>query len=274
MSVIRNAIFLVLIGVGARAAAHDFWIQPTRWEVGPRESFQLRLEVGHGPYRQRSPIAVRRVIRFEAVAANGRKFDLRPRLQIGAPEGDANAGFALPGSYLVVLETDNRAESHLPAIRFNDYLNVEGLTPALAIRNRTGRANADGAENYSRHAKTILQVGPYDGRSQAQVIRPVGLQLEIVPERSPLGLAHGGQLPVRVYYYGRPLSGALVKLNNLDHDAEPIEMHRTDQEGRATFNVPGKGSWQLNVIWTRPQPASELTDFDTSFSSLSFGITG
>jgi len=68
MSVIRNAIFLVLIGVGARAAAHDFWIQPTRWEVGPRESFQLRLEVGHGPYRQRSPIAVRRVIRFEAVA--------------------------------------------------------------------------------------------------------------------------------------------------------------------------------------------------------------
>jgi len=34
----------------------------------------------------------------------------------------------------VVLETDDRAQSHLPAIRFNDYLRAEGLTAALEQR--------------------------------------------------------------------------------------------------------------------------------------------
>ncbi len=70
---------------------------------------------------------------------------------------------------------------------------------------------------------------------------------------------------------GFALAGALVKLNDLDHDAEPVAMRRSDAQGRAVFRLPGKGNWQLNVIWTRPQPKTSLTDFDTSFSSLSFG---
>ena len=178
------------------------------------------------------------------------------------------------GTYLIVLETDNRAESHLPAIRFNDYLKVEGLTPALMLRTRTGRTAADGAENYSRHAKTIVQVGSVDSRGQARIVRPAGLKLEIVPEVSPATIGPGGTLPLRIFYQGVPLPGALVKLNDLDHDAQPIAMRRSDAQGRVAFASPGKGNWQINVIWTRPLPNTSLADFDTSFSSLSFGIGG
>ena len=102
-------------------------------------------------------------------------------------------------------------------------------------------------------------------------MRPAGLALEIVPETSPLTVERGGSLPVRIYYRGKPLAGALVKLNDLDHDAQPIETHWSDAQGRVVFAIPGKRSWQLNVIWTQSQPDTSLTDFDTSFSSLSFG---
>ncbi|MGY4395437.1 putative GH25 family protein [Sphingomonas sp. UYAg733] len=263
---------LGVLCLATAADAHDFWLQPARWRAGPGEPIGLTLQVGHGAYRQRSPVPSSRVIRFEAIAPDGRRIDLRNGLHIGGSSEDAAIAFGKPGTYSIVLETDNRAESHLPAIRFNDYLRVEGLTPAIALRARAGKSDADGAENYSRHARTIVQIGPLDPRGQGQIVRPAGLALEIVPEVSPLAAARGGALPVRIYYRGRPLAGALVKLNDLAHDAQPIEMHRSDAQGRTVFAMPGKGSWQLNVIWTRPQPRSSLTDFDTSFSSLSFGL--
>ena len=87
---------------------------------------------------------------------------------------------------MLVLETDARAQSHLPAIRFNDYLKVEGLTPALEQRELTHRMSADGSENYSRRAKSLVQVGTREVASQGQVTEPLGLPLEIVPEQKPL----------------------------------------------------------------------------------------
>jgi len=169
-----------------------------------------------------------------------------------------------------VLETNNRAMTSLPAIRFNDYLRAEGLTPALAERERTRRMDRDGAERYGRHAKALVQVGS-PGTDTTIATRPLGLALEIVPERNPYALPHSDELPIHVLYLGQPLPGALVKLTRLEHDESPVETHRTDAAGRAVFSVPAHGSWLLNVIWTRPLPPADDMDFETSFSSLAFG---
>jgi uncharacterized GH25 family protein len=263
---------LFLVATATAAGAHDFWLQPTKWQVDPGEPVAVTLQVGHGAARQRSPIPARRILRFDARSADGRRIDLTPSLHIGQPADDATLSFDAPGAYVVMLETDNRAESHLSAARFNDYLKDEGVTPAAALRARTGRIDADGAENYSRHAKTIIQVGALSPRDQAALARPAGLVLELVPLASPAQLSAGETMPVRVYYRGAPLAGALVKLNDLDHDAEPVAMRRTEANGVANFAIPRRGQWQFNVIWTRPQGQKSLTDFDTSFSSLTFAI--
>ena len=268
----RRIPVLCLAAVASAASAHDFWLQPVRWQAGPDQPIALTLQVGHGPNRQRSLIPNSRIVRFEAIGPDGRRIDLRQGLHIGGTSDDAVVAFAKPGTYSILLETDNRAESHLPAIRFNDYLKAEGLTPAILLRTSKGQTGADGAENYSRHARTFVQVGPVDHHGQPQIVDPVGLALEIVPEMSLATAVRAGALPVRILYHGRPLAGALVKLNDIDHDAEPVEMRQSDARGRAVFSMPGPGSWQFNVIWTQPQPRTSLTDFDTSFSSLSFGI--
>ena len=256
--------------VAPAAFAHDFWIQPVTWRIDQPGTLDVTLQVGHGPYRQRSPIPVSRIVRFDAIAADGRRTDVRHQLHMGAPVGDATILLALPGTWLLALETDYRAESHLPAVRYNDYLRAEGLIPALDLRGRTGTTEADGAENYARHAKALVQVGPLDQRAQAMIVKPVGMALEIVPEQSPFALPRTMMLPVRVLYHGRPLAGALVKLTELAHDAEPVEMHRSDGSGRVAFAMPGHGSWLINVIWTRPQPRDRPNEFETDFSSLSF----
>jgi uncharacterized GH25 family protein len=193
-------------------------------------------------------------------------------LQLGQNSIDGSFLFPKPGTYVLVLETDNRAQSHLPAIRFNDYLKVEGLTPALERRARAHRSDEDGSENYSRCAKSLVQVGPARSMSQSLVQKAIGLPLEIVPEQSPYATPRPGSLPIHVIYEGRVLAGALVKLTKLEQDELPFETHVTDESGRAVFAMPASGTWLLNVIWTKVSSSSQETDFETVFSSLSFGL--
>ena len=272
----RTVLLVAALWCTPAARGHDFWLQPREYWPPAGVATPLTLQVGHGPYRQRSPIPARRITRFGAIGPRGELLDLRGRLHPGEPLEDGSLLLPETGTYVVVLETDNRAQSHLPAIRFNDYLQVEGLTPALEERRRLHRMDADGSEIYSRHAKALVRVSTGAGEvgSSDGVTRPVGLPLEIVPEVNPYAAPRPAALPIQVLYQGRPLPGALVKLTALEHDAEPFEAHRTDAGGRATFTLPDQGTWLLNVIWTRPLPKTEETDFETVFSSLSFGFSG
>ena len=168
---------------------------------------------------------------------------------------------------MIVMET-NHTGSELPFVRFNDYARDEGLTPIIAARAKAGSTSTTGREIYSRRATALIQVG--NARTQ-NVTRPVGLTLEIVPQINPYELAASAAFPVQVLYDGKPLAGATIKLNNLDFDAKPLAIKLTDAQGRAAFDLPRTGRWQLNVVWSKPVTGNPAADFDTTFSSLAFG---
>lgn len=260
-----------LLCAPSAALAHDFWIQPDRFQVPAGEAAPMTLQVGHGPDRQRSSLPLRRVVRFDATTPAGRTLDLSGDLSLGAAAADGVLRLPEPGFYVVALASDAKAQSHLAADRFNAYAADEGLEPALAARARSGLQAADATERYSRQAKAIVQVGPATSATAEAVTRPAGLQLEIVPEVNPAAAPAGAGLPVRVFYEGKPLANALVKMTDLANDAAPFETHRTDAEGRARFTLPKAGAWLLNVVWTRPLK-DEGVDFETTFSSLSFAV--
>ena len=267
----NKAVVLTLALCGtAVVQAHDFWVEPVSYVTAADVPIPVMLQVGHGPYRQRSPLPLRRIMRFSAIAPDATSADLRGSLHLGDAVDDGQLRLEQPGTYVVVLETDNRAQSHLPPVRFNDYLRVEGLTAVVAERERTHRMDADGSESYSRHSKALVKVGSRTAAA-SPVTRPVGMPLEIVPEVDPYAVPKSTSVPFHVLFEGKPLSGALVKLTNLDHDAEPVETHLTDEDGYSSFVVPDRGRWLLNVIWSKPLPVTRETDFETYFSSLSFG---
>ena len=265
----RRSILALALLAATPAAAHDFWIQPAQFRLDRPGSTKLTLQVGHGAEHQRSQIRAGRITRFGAIAPDGGERNLRAALHIG-DDSDAAFGLTGEGAHVLVLETDDHAQSHLPASRYNAYLAEEGLTPVALARTQADRTGAEGSETYRRAAKAIIQVG--QGSDQGQATRPFGLPLEIVPERSPYALPRAAKLPVRVLLHGRPLPGALVKLTDLDHDASPVGTSRTDAEGRAVFPLPGSGLSQLNVVWSEPRPEGAETEYETTFSSLAFGF--
>lgn len=262
-------ISLTLICAGA-ASGHDLWVQPAAFRIPTSGTIPVSILVGHGKDRENWGIRSDRIILLRSKGPDGRIVDLKPLIRRGTAAPAIPLPFATPGTHLLAMQSSS-ASSDLPAARFNAYLGDEGLTPAIVHRQRLGAAGRSGRETYSRRAKALIQVGPANPKAQSPATDRLGFTLEIVPERSPYGLGAAEALPVRVYYEGRPLPGALVKLTNLDADAKPVATQRTDRSGRARFKVPSQGKWLLNVLWTKPIANNPEADYETIFSSMSFG---
>ena len=252
------------------AVAHDFWLQVRPFVMAAPTRVLMTVQVGHGQARDRWGVDASHVVRFHTVGPDG-DIDRKSSLTLGAVGFDAIVPLSRPGGYVLAMET-TPTPSQLPFLRFNDYVNAEGITPIIETRHRLNEDRADGREIYSRRAKTILQAGPVDAAAIARITHPIGMTLEIVPERHPQTLGADRKLPVRVLFNGRPLRGALVKLTDLDADAEPVAKLRTGADGRCVMNIPKPGKWQLNVIWSVPLQRDAHADFATTFASLAFAL--
>lgn len=251
------------------AFAHDFWIQPPAFRVPPDRPVPFNLLVGHGQYRERWQGDGSLIVTLADLAPGGR-FDLRNRFRAFGRTVDVFAPARDPGLHILMMQT-RPVPSNLPFGRFNEFIREEGLTPIINARLHAGTVSTPGREFYSRRAKALVQVGPPSGRPDPRVTKPLGLSLEIVPERDPYALGKDRTLPVHVLYEGRRLPGALVKLRDLHNDEIPVAMARTDRNGRAVFRIPATGQWLVNVVWSRPLKGDVRADFDTVFSSLTFG---
>jgi uncharacterized GH25 family protein len=268
---VRSAFWAIgAAAVSLPASAHDFWLQPAPFWTSPGVIVPMVMLVGHGGARQRASIALDRFNLFRAAGPTG-VTDRKGELTLNQKVADASLGFAKPGTYVVYFSTTN-VPSELPAMRFNDYAAAEGLTLVTRQRVALGKTGAPGREFYSRRGKALLQVGLPGNLAQSHVTAPVGLSLEIVPLINPYRPGPAASLPVQIVYQGRPLAGALVKLNNLDADDRPVEVRRSDANGRAEFQLKRNGRWQLNVVWSQPLTNNRSADFLTTFSSLTFGF--
>ena len=264
----RLAVMLCALTMSA-ASAHDFWLQPLRFFIAAPGPVPIQILVGHGSARDRWGQQADRVVLFSSIGPDG-IVDRRSALRLGGAGFDALPVVGKQGTYVFAFQS-TAAKSDLPFLRFNDYVTTEGITPISVHRARAGTERKNGRELYSRRAKAIVDVGPVDAAGGTRATRPLGLSLEIVPDRHPRTLKPGDAMGVRVFYHRKPLGGALVKLTNLDADEKPIATARTDSAGRARFVTPAAGSWQFNIVWSDVVTGNPDADYATTFSSLSFG---
>jgi len=176
------------------------------------------------------------------------------------------------GTHILMIETTS-ASSILPADSFNAYLKEEGLTPIKLDRENKQLETADGREIYSRRGKALIQIGPLnEAASSNYVTQPLGLTLEIVPQTNPYAINAGEPLTSTIYYRGKPTQGVTIGLISLDTELGLIDIQKTNSKGEVTFKRPETGEWMLHAVWSDPLEDTRMADYDTIFSSLSFGF--
>ena len=130
----RLVLVAACLAAATPAAAHEFWLAPSRYRAGAGERVSLSAFVGTGFRGEAVPYAVPRAVRFQLSSA--RVLDLKPATRNGELTW---AGFVVPddGGVIVAYQS-NFASIELPAAAFDAYLALEGLEGPRAARARLG----------------------------------------------------------------------------------------------------------------------------------------
>jgi uncharacterized GH25 family protein len=261
----RTALLLALaLFTAAPARAHEYWLAPSTWRVGPGETVAFGAQAGVGFAGERKLYSPERVVRL--IARAGRELDLTPVANAGDSTW-ARFAAADAGGLLLAYES-NFATLTLDAPEFDRYLADEGLDGPLAAR-RAARDAGPGHERYRRCAKAWLS-----GSNPSRATRPLGLPLEIVPLAAPGASA---TLRVRVLFAGRPLAGARLRawhqpLDPARRDSVAARWSgRTDARGEASVAVAEAGEWLLSAVHMIPSREPTAADWESTWASLTFG---
>ncbi len=254
------AIATIVVIAVAPTAAHDFWIEPSSFHPEPGSIVAIGLRAGQGfvgdPVRRSSELIEQFVVRV------GDREE-----QVGGSDGSDPAGILMADGRetAVVAYRGKPAYIELPADRFEDYLRLEGLEAIVARRRDRGKSATPGLEYFTRYAKALLA-----GQSPSRgVTRPVGFELEIVPDADPT--RQSGAFAGTVLHRGAPLPGALVVAMPRANPSERSAV-RTDARGAFTFARLKPGVWLIKSVHMVEAGWFSRADWQSLWASLTFEV--
>jgi uncharacterized GH25 family protein len=185
----------------------------------------------------------------------------------------------------------------LAAKDFNSYLEHEGAPDMLAWRTENNALEDDAVERYSKHVKTIFQVGNALSLDWKAVL---GYPLEFVPLENPYDIHIGHALNVQLLFGGKPLANQLVYVGNEattnektgqehshadngghthehtiseenNHQNTDSNKFRTDENGILQIAITAAGVWHLKAIHLVPSHEDGLTH-ESNWATLTFAV--
>jgi len=189
----------------------------------------------------------------------------------------------------------------LAAEDFNNYLEHDGVLDMLAWREENDALDRAAVEKYSKHVKTIFQVGDTFSEDWKAVL---GYPIEFVPEQNPYDLHPGHTLSIQLLSEGRPLADQLVYVGHRQSGGGLAEMQseaehthqdgtthshetagqaesghshhetlqlRTDDTGRINVRITDTGVWYVRTIRLEAMEEEGLTH-ESNWATLTFGI--
>jgi uncharacterized GH25 family protein len=247
------------------AAAHDYWIEASNFQLKSEARVLFYLRVGEHFSGKPAAFASEWVKRFRIDSATQQ----RPvTLLRQDPAGMAK----VQEKGLQVVSFENTPTYlELPADRFNSYLHAEGLEGVLRARQEAGTNEQPGKEAFSRCAKALLWAGDDARRGEASqhLNKPVGMTLELLPEQNPYRMQAPASMVVQLLYEGRPVAGALLMALN---QGAPNEVQRIQSgpDGRAKFDLYRSGLWLVKAVHMVRAEAQAQEDWRSYWASLTF----
>jgi uncharacterized GH25 family protein len=243
--------------------AHDTWLMPDHFDVAAKANIKLDLTSGMafpklevGPKRERVKEARCRLA--------GRSFEISD-ISAGPNSLVFKSELPEPGIATFWVKLPPKSIELKPA-EVQEYLD-EIDAPANVRKQWADMTPQRWRELYTKHPKTFVRVGepPADG-SWAE---PVGMALEIVPEKDPTTLREGDELSVRILKNGTPYGA--FSLNALATGETKGETQKTDSAGRVTFRLNKAGAWLLRGTDVRKSTKAGA-DWESDFATVTLEV--
>ena len=244
--------------------AHDFWIEPSSYQVPVGGRVTIRFRVGEHFRGDPLPLDPQRVVVFS-------RFGPKTETPVKGVRGLDPAGVATldePGLHLIAYRSTSSSITLDPQ-EFEAYLREEGLERIIEERSRRNEREAHGRELFARCVKSLLRAA--GSKEDTGFDRVLGFPVELVPDANPYRLEAGDDLSVRVLSKGQPLVGALVTAYPHAEPSRPIRQ-RSDANGRVTLRLGRAGAWLIKSVHMERIEESEQADWQSWWASLTFEL--
>lgn len=267
MVVLRLAAALYL-GLSSVAAAHEFWIEPTAFQVAQGAPVTAYLRNGEGFKGVSMAYFDTRFSRFQIVEAEGTR-DVSGRVG-DSPALQSQAG--TDGLLVVLHETTPSTVIYRDWEKFLKFAQHKDFPDAAADHQKEGWSQSYFRESYTRHAKALIAVGTGAGSDRA-----FGLDTEFIALSNPYEPEFDGVMRVALAYRGAPRANAQIEVFARAPDGDvDISLHRTDGDGEASIPVQPGYSYLFDAVVLRP--ATEVKDpetdpvWETLWAALTFAV--
>ncbi|MEH6645685.1 DUF4198 domain-containing protein [Sulfitobacter sp.] len=251
------------------AFAHEFWIEPPKFQVQNDQPFVADLRNGQLFEGTRQSFFEDRNTRFEVIMGDGTapitgRMGDRPAIQLPAPERD--------GLMILAHEAAPSTLTYKEWPKFMTFVEHKDFKDAEATHEARGWAKEGFKEVYTRHSKSLVAVG--DG---AGADKKLGLVTEFVALENPYAQDFYGTLDVSLFYNDAPRADAQIEVYERDaEDNVTVTITRTDMQGQATIPVKNGMKYMLDAVVLRPVEGATTVEagpvWETLWASMTFAV--
>lgn len=248
--------------------AQEWWIQPKRTHVLVRERVPMEIFIGDnfiGALWRGKGSRMSSYRQYHGNKIHDLLLSLAPgESLVNLPDFIASE----EGTHVLVLST-NHAFVETEANKFEEYLKDDGLMQAYEYRYDNNEKFKKGLERSSRCTKAIIQVGEETDNTYKE---KSNLLLDIVPLKNPYDHDKDAGLTFKILYEDDPLPDAMVKWWYKDGDSLETDFLFTSQKGEVTFSAAKPGLYMISVVHMIRLENDRSADWQSTKSSLIFGI--
>jgi len=265
-------LFLILAiaasAIPVSACAHEFWLEPEKYQVEIGESINAALINGQNfegvslPFNESSYLGFVRDLDGIVTDVSGRLGD-RPGLQTSIDQ----SGLVVYG-YTSTL-------AHVNYTFWDKFQKFVDHKDFGDVRNRHEARGLDSEifkEAYTRFAKTLIGVGDSQGSD-----RQLGLETELVALQNPYTDPMENGFEVQAFYNAAPRQNTQIELFEKAPDGTvTITLHQTNAMGISSLPVKAGHSYLVDAVVLR-EPNAEVAEergavWETLWASLTFAI--
>ncbi len=256
----------------APVSAHEMFLKPENSRQAPDSAQVVRLI--NGTFNKSENAITRDRMADVSIVANGNVTKPRPsdwRDDENSSYLDYSSGEA--GTQIIGVSTKARIIKMSPD-DFIAYLKHDGVLDTLAAF-EANNTLAEVRERYSKHIRTVVQVGDEKTDSYATKL---GYPVEIILDQNPYELRFGDNIGFQVLVKGEPVANQLVRASYEGfhgHDASGGHFNsydmRTDADGRASFLLNNKALWYISLIHMTKIDDPDA-DYESNWATVTFRV--
>ncbi len=261
---------LIFSLISAPAMAHEFWIEPTDYQVAADTNLEADIVNGQEFTGLKLSYLPQRFVNFvlfsgeESARVDGRPGD-RPALQ---QEPIAE------GLNIAAYQANNATVTYENWEKFQNFVDHKDFGDVLSLHEARGLSLNGFKEVYSRHAKALFGVG-----NSAGADRRVGLETEIVALTNPYTDDVSDGVRVQVYYRNDVRPNTQVEVfEKAPNSTVAISLYQTNDDGIAVFPVKPGHAYMVDAVVLR-EPSERLAEstgavWETLWANLTFAVPG